>query len=97
MIDFVPTLAAVALPAYVGPVVALVAGLPAYVIVKILNPGFFARMFGAESKQPTPQRYRIVVRSANDATTVSVLNAQGQPDASPSAQRIVQVLATDLN
>ena len=43
------------------------------------------------------QRYRIVVKSENDATTVSVLDAQGQPDASQNAQRIVQLLAADLN
>lgn len=61
------------------------------------KPGFFGRLFGASPKEATPQRYRVVVKSASDATTVSVLNAQGQPDASPSAQRIVQVLAADLN
>lgn len=66
-------------------------------VVQASKPGFFARMFGAESKQPTPQRYRIVVKSENDATTVSVLDAQGQPDASQNAQRIVQLLAADLN
>jgi outer membrane protein assembly factor BamC len=65
--------------------------------VQANKPGFFARMFGAESKQPTPQRYRILVKSENDATTVSVLDAQGQPDASQNAQRIVQLLAADLN
>lgn len=60
------------------------------------KPGFFSRMFGADDKQPTPQRYRIVVKSEADLTTVSVLDAQGQPDASANAQRIVQILAADL-
>lgn len=61
------------------------------------KPGFFARMFGAENKQPTPQRYRISVKSENDTTTVAVLDAQGKPDASANATRIVQLLAADLN
>ncbi len=61
------------------------------------KPGFFARMLGADNKEPTPQRYRIVVKSANDNTTVGVLDAQGKPDASTNAQRIVQLLAADLN
>jgi hypothetical protein len=39
MIDFVPTLAAVALPAYVGPVVALVAG-----ILILLKPDLLAKI-----------------------------------------------------
>ncbi len=60
------------------------------------KPGFFSRMFGADDKQPTPQRYRIVVKSEADLTTVSVLDAQGQPDGSANAQRIVQLLAADL-
>src|SRR5690606_20335641 len=61
------------------------------------KPGFFSRMFGSENKQPTPQRYRILVKSEGNDTTVSVLDAQGRPDASPNAQRIVQLLAADLN
>jgi hypothetical protein len=39
MIDFVPALAAVALPAYVGPVVALVAG-----ILILLKPDLLAKI-----------------------------------------------------
>ncbi|MFP8834202.1 outer membrane protein assembly factor BamC [Hydrogenophaga sp. XSHU_21] len=61
------------------------------------KPGFISRLFGAETKQPTPQRYRILVKTAAETTTVSVLDAQGQPDRSANAQRIVQLLAGDLN
>ena len=60
------------------------------------KPGFISRMFGASTPEAKPERYRVVVRSNDNSTTVSVLNAQGQPDASPSAQRIVKVLADDL-
>ena len=60
------------------------------------KPGFFGRLFGADTKEPTPQRYRIAVKSEGESTTVSVLDAQGRPDASANAQRIVQLLAADL-
>ena len=61
------------------------------------EPGFLGRLFGAgKAAEGTPVRYRILVRSAGDKTTVSVLNAQGQPDTSANAQRITQVLVDDL-
>ena len=61
------------------------------------NPGFFGRLFGGSSRNDAaPVRYRIVVRSSDTQSTVSVLNANGQPESSASAQRIVQVIADDL-
>ncbi|MDP3520308.1 MAG: outer membrane protein assembly factor BamC [Hydrogenophaga sp.] len=61
------------------------------------EPGFLGRLFGAgKPSEATPVRYRILVRSAGDKTTVSVLDAQGQPDKSANAQRITQVLVDDL-
>jgi outer membrane protein assembly factor BamC len=61
------------------------------------KPGLLGRWFGgASSTDKTPVRYRIVVRSADNQSTVSVLNANGQPEGSAAAQRIVQVLAADL-
>lgn len=61
------------------------------------KPGFFGRLFGASADPTTPVKYRVVVRSAGDnRATVVVLDAQGQPDATPTAQRIVQRLADDL-
>ena len=61
------------------------------------EPGFLGRLFGAgKASEAAPVRYRILVRSAGDKTTVSVLDAQGQPDKSASAQRITQVLVDDL-
>lgn len=61
------------------------------------KPGMLSRLFGAETKEATPQRYRILVKSAAERTTVSVLDAQGKPDASANAQRIVKLLAEDLD
>lgn len=61
------------------------------------QPGFFSRLFSSDKPSATPAKYRVQLRAAGDnSTTVSVLDAQGQPDASPAAQRIVQLLAEDL-
>ena len=59
------------------------------------EPGFFARMF---SSTPTaaPLKFRISVRSEGASSTVSVLNAEGAPDTSANARRIVQLIAEDL-
>ena len=61
------------------------------------EPGFLARLFGSTPSNNAPQKFRIVLRSQGESTTVSVLNAAGTPDSSASAQRIVQVIAKDLN
>ncbi|MDB5894682.1 MAG: hypothetical protein JWQ88_2213 [Rhodoferax sp.] len=59
------------------------------------EPGFFSKLFNSTTNTP-PLKYRIAVRSQADATTVSVLNADGAPESSANAQRIVQVIADDL-
>jgi len=70
--------------------------------VRYVNPaseekekGFFARLFD-KSSAPAPLKYRIAFKSEGNTVTVTVLNADGQADASPNASRIVQVLAADL-
>jgi outer membrane protein assembly factor BamC len=60
------------------------------------EPGFFSKLFGAGGKDAAPLKYRIALRSQGEATTVSVLNAAGNPESSDNAQRIVKVLADDL-
>ncbi len=60
------------------------------------KPGFFASLFGSKARETTPQRYRIKVGSDAAQSSVTVLDAQGQPDASPSARKILQLLADDL-
>lgn len=60
------------------------------------EPGFFAKLFSSSSAGVPPLKYRIAVRSQGEVTMVSVLNAQGNPEASANAQRIVQVIADDL-
>ena len=58
--------------------------------------GFFAKIFNRNPDAPEPLKYRIQVKSDNSASVVSVLNANGQPDTSANAQRIVKVLADDM-
>ncbi len=61
------------------------------------KPGFFGRVFSRNKKPDVaPARYRIVVASDAAASNVRVLNDKGEPEASTTAQRIVQILADDL-
>ena len=62
------------------------------------EPGFLGKLlsFGSSEKAVAPLKYRIVVRSQGEATTVSVLNAAGAPETSANAENIVRVLADDL-
>ena len=58
--------------------------------------GFFSKLFSRSPDASAPLKYRIVVRSEGNQSTVSVLNAAGAPETSANAQRIVRVLADDL-
>jgi outer membrane protein assembly factor BamC len=60
------------------------------------EPGFFGKLFGGAAKNNAPLKYRIAVKSQGESTTVSVLNAAGTPEISATAQRIVKVIADDL-
>jgi outer membrane protein assembly factor BamC len=60
------------------------------------EPGFLGRLFGGSSSNVAPLKYRIAVRSQGQGTIVSVLNAEGAPDTSPNARRIVALIAEDL-
>lgn len=43
-----------------------------------------------------PVKYRISLKAQGDKTMVSVLDSKGAPEASPTAQKIVQLIADDL-
>ncbi len=58
--------------------------------------GFFGKLFTRSPDAVPPLKYRIIVRSQGDATTVSVLNEGGTPEASANAERIVRVIADEL-
>jgi outer membrane protein assembly factor BamC len=59
------------------------------------KPGFFGRLLGGKAEK-APVKLRIVLRSEGNMTTVSVLDAQGQADASATAQNIVKLLEEEL-
>ncbi len=61
------------------------------------KPGFLGRIFGRSQAQPTPAKYRVLVRGASEASsTVAVQTANGEPDTSSNAKRILELLAQDL-
>ncbi|MGE0674311.1 MAG: outer membrane protein assembly factor BamC [Methylibium sp.] len=64
------------------------------------EPGFFSKLFGGGKKDAAAQgglaRYRIAVKSQADSTLVTVLNNQGGSETGDAAQRILELLATDL-
>ena len=60
------------------------------------EPGFFSKLFSSSPKTSGPLKYRIVLRSQPETTTVSVLDSNGQPESSENAQRIIKVLVDDL-
>jgi outer membrane protein assembly factor BamC len=60
------------------------------------EPGFLAKLFTRSPNAVPPLKYRISLKSAGESTTVTVLNADGAPESSANAQRIVQVIADDL-
>jgi outer membrane protein assembly factor BamC len=60
------------------------------------EPGFFSKLFSSSDKTNAALKFRIVVKSEAEVTTVSVQNEQGLPETSATAQRIVKVIADDL-
>ena len=58
------------------------------------SPGFFAKLFGASTDTSAAAvKYQVALKSDGTKTLVSVLNAQGAPDAGENSKRIVGVLA----
>jgi outer membrane protein assembly factor BamC len=61
--------------------------------------GFLAKLwpFGKKSDDGAgPVRYRVAVKGQGEQSTVTVLNAQGQPENGEAARKIVSLLAEDL-
>ena len=59
------------------------------------EPGFFSKLFSSSEAIP-PLKYRVLVRSTTSQSVVSVLDANGNPDTSANAARIIKVLVDDL-
>ena len=61
------------------------------------SPGFFAKLFGASTDTSAAAvKYQVSLKSDGTKTLVSVLDAQGAPDAGENSQRIVAMLADEL-
>ncbi|QIL44416.1 outer membrane protein assembly factor BamC [Acidovorax sp. HDW3] len=59
------------------------------------DPGFFGKLFSSDKATP-PLKYRVLVRSQDGKSLVTVQNAAGGADHSANAARIVKVLTDDL-
>lgn len=57
--------------------------------------GLFSRLF-SKNEPVAPIRYRIAVKAEGKGTVLSVQNANGAPESSANAQRIVKIIADDL-
>lgn len=62
------------------------------------EPGFLSRMFsfGKKKEDGGPVKYRVQVKGQGEQSTVTVLNAQGQPENGEAGKRIVGLLVEDL-
>ena len=58
--------------------------------------GFFGRLFGSKDEANNINKYRISVKGDGERSTVTVLDAQGAPEAGEAGKRIVSLLVDDL-
>ena len=60
--------------------------------------GFFSKWFGkAKSGAQGPQQYRLKLQNGDaGGTTILILNSSGEPDGSANAQKIAQLLVSEL-
>jgi outer membrane protein assembly factor BamC len=60
--------------------------------------GFFSRLFSSDAKDDgkSAQRYRVAVKEAGSASRIEVLDAEGRPDSSATAGKILALLNEQL-
>ena len=58
--------------------------------------GFFTRMFSKSKAEAGPVKYRLKILGVENKTLVSIQNATGKSENSPSTQRIMKLLVDDL-
>ncbi len=59
--------------------------------------GFFARLFtSSDDKKGDAQRYRVAVKATGNISQVTVQNAEGKPDTSSTADKILSLLSEQL-
>ncbi len=60
------------------------------------EPGFFAKLFSNEKTTPALAKYRIAVTSKGEVSTVQVQGADGIPESSANADKIIKLLADEI-
>lgn len=60
------------------------------------EPGFFAKLFSSSKAAPSLAKYRITVTSKGDVSTVVVQGADGIPETSGNAEKIIKLLADEI-
>ncbi|NDF80379.1 MAG: outer membrane protein assembly factor BamC, partial [Betaproteobacteria bacterium] len=60
------------------------------------EPGFFAKLFSSEKTTPALAKYRIAVTSKGEVSTVQVQGADGIPESSANADKIIKLLADEI-
>jgi outer membrane protein assembly factor BamC len=60
------------------------------------EPGFFAKLFTSDKVIPTLAKYRIAVTSKGDVSSVQVQGADGIPETSANAERIIKLLSDEI-
>ncbi|ANN78986.1 outer membrane protein assembly factor BamC [Bordetella flabilis] len=60
------------------------------------EPGFFSRIFGGSKSSSEAPQYRIHVAGQGSVSRVTVLDSNGKQDSSPTAQRLLGVLADKM-
>ncbi len=60
------------------------------------EPGFFAKLFTSDKVIPTLAKYRIAVTSKGEVSTVMVQGADGIPETSANADKIIKLLADEI-
>lgn len=60
------------------------------------EPGFFAKLFSSDKATPSLAKYRIVLTSKGDVSTVQIQAADGMPETSTNAEKIIKLLADEI-
>jgi len=62
------------------------------------EPGFLSKLFSFGKKDTLggPARYRVVIKSAAERSTITVLNGQGDPENGEAGKRITKMLLDEL-
>jgi len=61
------------------------------------EPGFFAKLFSKDAAAAAaPTKYRVTLTTNAGVSSIAILNAEGAPDASENAVKILKLIASEL-